>query len=76
MLTKRLMASSDRKRTPQHLAVNSGEIDLVTALLEAGADPAAQDDYGQTPLYLAEEMGYSDIVNAIQKFGANRKLNT
>ncbi len=76
MLTKRLMASSDRKRTPLKLAAESGETEVVIVLLEAGADPEAQDDYGQTPLHVAAKNGDVDIVTAMLEAGANWKANT
>src|SRR5262245_46498443 len=39
--------------TALHVAVNADRVDIVDALLRAGAKAAAADRYGVTPLYLA-----------------------
>ncbi|MCZ2838744.1 ankyrin repeat domain-containing protein [Modestobacter sp. VKM Ac-2985] len=39
--------------TPLHLAVAAGHAPIVTALVEAGADPTARTEDGRTPLHLA-----------------------
>ena len=45
-------------RTPLHVAVgDGGTVELVRALLAAGADPNLADDYGQTPRDLAAYKG-------------------
>lgn len=44
---------------------------LVTALLAAGADPAARDDGGRTPLHWAAGFGCRDCVPLLLKAGAN-----
>lgn len=40
-------------RTILHMACHEGYINLVTALIDFGADMAIQDDEGDTPLHYA-----------------------
>ncbi|TQM80307.1 ankyrin repeat protein [Saccharothrix saharensis] len=42
-------------RTPLHVAVQHGHVDVVRVFLDAGADPAALDAHRRTPLDLAED---------------------
>ena len=46
-------------RTPLHEAINVG---IAQALLDAGASPSIQDDFGNTPLHLAASRGNSEVV--------------
>ena len=67
---------TDSCRTPLHLAVENGEIDLLTPLLKAGADFEAQDVEKCTPLHVAVKNGEVNIVTALLEAGANWKANT
>ena len=58
--------------TPLHWAVEVGDVELVTALLRAGATNAAN-RYGSTPLELAAENGNPKVVDALLQGGADAK---
>jgi uncharacterized protein len=58
--------------TPLHYAVEAGDLQLVTALLRAGATNAAN-RYGTTPLELAAENGDSKVVDVLLQSGADAK---
>lgn len=45
------------KRTPLHLAVLNGDVNLVKKLLERGANVNLVDDVGSNPLHRAAENG-------------------
>jgi uncharacterized protein len=61
--------------TALHWAVDVGDVDLVKALLRAGATNAAN-RYGSTPLELAAENGSPAIVDALLQAGADAKSAT
>ncbi|CAL1537452.1 unnamed protein product [Lymnaea stagnalis] len=58
---------NDNEITYLHLAAKEGHHEVVTALLEAGADPSLRDKTGKTPYYL----GGMDVRNAFRRFMAN-----
>ncbi|HEV8396749.1 MAG TPA: ankyrin repeat domain-containing protein [Vicinamibacterales bacterium] len=58
--------------TPLHWAAEAGDLELVTALLRAGATNAAN-RYGTTPLELAAENGDPKVVDALLQAGADAK---
>jgi len=58
--------------TALHWAVDVGDLDLVQALLRAGATNAAN-RYGTTPLELAAENGNARIIDALLQGGADAK---
>eukprot|EP00026_Physarum_polycephalum_P012148 Phypoly_transcript_12424.p1 GENE.Phypoly_transcript_12424~~Phypoly_transcript_12424.p1 ORF type:complete len:363 (-),score=42.52 Phypoly_transcript_12424:6-1094(-) len=62
-----------RVTTPLHSAVSGGFLDVVTTLLENGADPNynLRDDVGESPLHVAALMGRLPIVEVLLKFRAN-----
>jgi hypothetical protein len=47
-------ARTESGATPLHAAVLGGRVEAARALLERGADPGAQDDFGRTPRFYAE----------------------
>jgi ankyrin repeat protein/outer membrane protein assembly factor BamB len=57
-------------------AANSGNLDLVKALLDGGANPNTTSASGATPLMFASELGYADIVKMLVDRGANVRLET
>ncbi|XP_049723705.1 ankyrin repeat domain-containing protein 31 [Elephas maximus indicus] len=54
-----------------HLAARRGNLSLVKALIESGADVNLKDNAGWTPLHEASSEGFSDIVVELLKAGAN-----
>ncbi len=61
--------------TPLHLAVGRGDLETVRVLLDAGANPNAQDQDGVTPLTLAKSYaGTGEIADALVKAGADPKI--
>lgn len=52
-------------------AATTCNIELLTRVLESGADPNAADEYKRSPLHLASCRGYILIVQQLLKFGAN-----
>jgi ankyrin repeat protein len=55
-----------------HAAVRCGSIDAVEVLLDAGADPNAEDGNGQTPLQIAVARTDCDLVRLLMSRGADR----
>ncbi|MFL6449290.1 MAG: ankyrin repeat domain-containing protein [Bryobacteraceae bacterium] len=54
-----------------HSAVRAGDVEEVTRLLDAGADPNALDPLGGTPLLTACWSGHASIVSLLLSRGAN-----
>ena len=65
-----LCASDYDMRTPLHIAVNHGHIDVVQYLLSEGANVHAKDKNGETPLHLAIKNNAKEIVCILIKAGA------
>jgi len=57
--------------TVLHWAVHNGDLDLTKALIKAGADVNAVNDYGATPLGEAAVLADPEIVRALIKAGAD-----
>ena len=51
-----------------------GHIDVVTLLLDAGADVNLQDDRGRSALMMASEIGYADVVETLLEYNAESEL--
>jgi hypothetical protein len=61
-LVQRGAPVSTSGRTPLHLAAGAGELDVVTLLLDHGADPAARDpEFHATPFQWAEFLHQPDV---------------
>ena len=60
--------------TPLHVAARSGDLDLVLALLEDGAEIDAVGDYGKTPLHNAAQYGHRDLVVNLMALGAKADI--
>ncbi|MEM5790331.1 MAG: ankyrin repeat domain-containing protein [Syntrophobacteraceae bacterium] len=54
-----------------HFAALHGNADVVSLLLERGADPNAVDEEGCTALMIASEKGYLDVMCLLIDFGAD-----
>ena len=57
--------------TPTYLASIYGLKDVVTALIEAGADINLAKKDGGTPLYSASQKGHLEVVRELLRGGAN-----
>lgn len=61
----------DNGFTPLILATEKGYLEIVKALLKAGADPNLQDKYGDTALMSAAGLGLFEIVKSLLQAGAD-----
>jgi ankyrin repeat protein len=59
-------ASKSDLRVPLHMAAESGQIDVVTALLDANADPTKEDSLSRTVLYYASLAGSTSIAQILE----------
>ena len=64
------LANNDRW-TPLHFAATYGRTDIAQALITAGADVNAKDEFGYTPLHLAARDGQVEIAQALITAGAD-----
>lgn len=59
-------------QSPMHLAVITGQVEIVRALVTKGADVTLRDQQGNTPLHIACRKGDKDSVTCIvQSFGTS-----
>ena len=56
--------------TPLHWAALNGHIDMVTSLLENGADVQSKEDFGRTPLHFSAIGGHHEVCKALIEAGA------
>jgi ankyrin repeat protein len=66
--------SGPQSYSPLHLAVLSGDEDLVWSLLIAGADPNLEDSNNETPIFLAVRAGDKQIAEALIARGARLNI--
>ena len=79
LLRKRPRDKTNEGDTPLHEAARYGHADVVTALLNDGADPNAKDSSGRTPLHVTargflrrrQGEGYTETVAALLAKGAD-----
>jgi len=60
----------ERGDTVLGLASANGDVEMVAALLEAGANPTQHDKSGETPLYHAAANGHTHVVKVLLRAGA------
>nr|XP_023473933.1 putative ankyrin repeat domain-containing protein 31 isoform X2 [Equus caballus] len=71
MKTAGINKRNARGESRLHLAARRGNLSLVKALIESGADVNLQDNAGWTPLHEASGEGCDDIIVELLKAGAN-----
>lgn len=64
-------AERNLHRTPLAASIDSGNFEVMTTLLETGADPNVADRLGMTPLILAVAMGRTEMVKHIVESGVD-----
>ena len=62
---------SKLKWTPLHLASALGHEEIITLLIDNGADLNAKDEDGKTPLFYASSKGHKEIVEILINHGAD-----
>ena len=67
-------ARNDMKVQPLHAAVAARNLECVTAILDAGADPNARQQAGYTPLMGAASAGRDDLADLLLSRGADPAL--
>ncbi len=63
--------ADDKGRTALNVASDSGHLDVVTVLLELGADPNIASNDGWTPLNAALDNGHLDVFKLLLELGAD-----
>ena len=64
-------AADDEGRTALHWAAIAGRPELVSELLQRGANPLARDDYGWAPLHSAASSGNAPVLSMILSAAQN-----
>jgi ankyrin repeat protein len=72
-LTKR-MSRNENHQLPIHFAARMNRPEMVTLLIELGADPLATDGSGVTPLHVAARHGHADVVRLLLASGADPSI--
>ncbi len=71
LLRKRPHDKANKGDTPLHEAAREGYTETVAALLKAGADHKAQNEFGATPLHRAARKSCTETVAALLADGAD-----
>lgn len=61
-----LSAEDDRRNTPLHIAAHTGYAEMVTFLIDCGANPAQKNKENRTPLYLAKKQSHPDVIEILE----------
>lgn len=69
--TKRTDYSNPIQGTPLHIACKNGNLEIVTLLIEAGADKELKDVARQSPLSIAAANNYYEIAHYLLEMGAD-----
>ena len=64
-------SQNEKGGTPLHNAIDDGMKEVVSALIEAGADINLPDKKGCTPLYMASQHGHLEVVKELVRAGAS-----
>eukprot|EP01103_Thecamoeba_quadrilineata_P017835 TRINITY_DN649_c0_g1_i2.p1 TRINITY_DN649_c0_g1~~TRINITY_DN649_c0_g1_i2.p1 ORF type:complete len:383 (+),score=67.66 TRINITY_DN649_c0_g1_i2:31-1179(+) len=59
---------NERAETPLHKAVALGDVKVIRALVEAGADPRNVDSFGFTPVDIAEKYFKKDLIPVLRSY--------
>ena len=62
--------------TPLHVAATRGDVEMIAALLDAGADIQVPGEYRYTPLHAAAGQGHADAVRLLLARGASTTATT
>lgn len=63
-----ISAEDDRRNTPLHTAAHAGYAEMVTFLIDNGANPALKNKENRTPLYLAQKQSHPDVIEILQAY--------
>ena len=67
--------STDDGSTPLHFAAKNGFLDLMTSIIQTGADKDAQDHVGWTPLHFAVDEKHLDVAELLLEHGVAIKAD-
>ncbi|MBA2655193.1 MAG: ankyrin repeat domain-containing protein [Gammaproteobacteria bacterium] len=65
-------AAQNNGATPLYIAAQNGHIEVVAALINAGANKDQARNEGATPLFIAAQNGHIEVVAALINAGANK----